>query len=61
MDPIKVSVKLDRKGLVSEWDAVSFAVEEVQHIEAEAGGDVAINMTIHNKLYTASLSGILRS
>ena len=46
VDPIKVSVKLDRKGLVSEWDAVSLAVEEVQHTEAEAGEDVAINMTI---------------
>ena len=53
MDPIKVSVKLDRKGLVSEWDAVSLAVEEVQHTEAEAGEDVAINMTIHNKLYNS--------
>ena len=52
VDPIKVSVKLDRKGLVSEWDAVSLAVEEVQHIEAEAGEDVAINMTIHKKLYS---------
>ena len=53
VDPIKVSVKLDRKGLVSEWDAVSLAVEEVQHTEAEAGEDVAINMTIHNKLYNS--------
>ena len=38
VDPIKVSVKLDRKGLVSEEDAVSFAVEK-----AEAGKDAVID------------------
>ena len=47
VDPIKVSVKLDRKGLVSEEDAVSFAVEEVQHTEAEAGEDVVMNNDDH--------------
>ena len=60
VDPIKVSVKLDRKGLVSEWDAVSLAVEEVQHTEAEAGEDLAINMTIHNKLYNSDLCVLAR-